>query len=30
MLFDDVRRLATTDERLRLARDIHDGVAQAC
>jgi len=28
MLFDDVRRLATTDERLRVARDIHDGVAQ--
>lgn len=28
MLFDDVRRLASTDERLRVARDIHDGVAQ--
>jgi signal transduction histidine kinase len=28
MLFDDVRRLATTDERMRLAREIHDGVAQ--
>ncbi len=28
MLFDDVRGLATRDERLRLARDIHDGIAQ--
>lgn len=28
MLFDDVRRLATDDERLRLAREIHDGIAQ--
>ena len=28
MLFDEVRDLATQDERLRLARDIHDGVAQ--
>jgi signal transduction histidine kinase len=28
MLFDDVRRLATTDERMRLAREIHDGIAQ--
>ncbi|WP_336922680.1 sensor histidine kinase [Aquipuribacter sp. SD81] len=28
LLFDDVRRLATVDERLRLAREIHDGIAQ--
>lgn len=28
MLFDEVRSLATQDERLRLARDIHDGIAQ--
>lgn len=28
MLFDEVRQLATQDERLRLARDIHDGIAQ--
>lgn len=28
LLFDEVRRLATTDERLRLAREIHDGIAQ--
>ena len=28
MLFDEVRHLATQDERLRLARDIHDGIAQ--
>ena len=28
LMFDDVRRLATVDERLRLAREIHDGVAQ--
>lgn len=28
MLFDQVRELATQDERLRLARDIHDGIAQ--
>jgi signal transduction histidine kinase len=28
MLFDDVRRLATVDERNRLAREIHDGIAQ--
>ena len=28
LLFDDVRCLATTEERNRLARDIHDGVAQ--
>ena len=28
MLFDEVRDLATQDERLRLARDIHDGIAQ--
>lgn len=28
LLFDDVRAIATTEERNRLARDIHDGVAQ--
>lgn len=28
MLFDNVRSLATTDERHRLAREIHDGVGQ--
>jgi signal transduction histidine kinase len=28
LLFDDVRRLATVDERNRLAREIHDGIAQ--
>jgi two-component sensor histidine kinase len=28
MLFDDVRRLASFDERMRLAREIHDGIAQ--
>lgn len=28
LLFDDVRSFATTEERNRLARDIHDGVAQ--
>jgi signal transduction histidine kinase len=28
MLFDDVRRLATEDERVRVAREIHDGIAQ--
>jgi signal transduction histidine kinase len=28
MLFDDVSRLATTDERTRVAREIHDGIAQ--
>ena len=28
MLFDDVRRFATVDERKRLAREIHDGLAQ--
>lgn len=28
LLFDDVRSLATTEERQRLAREIHDGVAQ--
>ena len=28
LLFDDVRRLATSDERMRLAREIHDGIAQ--
>ncbi len=28
LLFDDVRALATTEERQRLAREIHDGVAQ--
>jgi signal transduction histidine kinase len=28
MLFDDVRRFATVDERKRLAREIHDGIAQ--
>jgi signal transduction histidine kinase len=28
LLFDDVRHLATVDERMRLAREIHDGIAQ--
>lgn len=28
VLFDDVRDVATADERNRIARDIHDGVAQ--
>jgi signal transduction histidine kinase len=28
LLFDEVRSLATTEERQRLAREIHDGVAQ--
>jgi signal transduction histidine kinase len=28
LLFDDVRHLATADERMRLAREIHDGIAQ--
>lgn len=28
LLFDEVRRLATVEERHRLAREIHDGVAQ--
>ena len=28
MLFEDVRRVATVDERMRLAREIHDGIAQ--
>ncbi|GAA1037347.1 hypothetical protein GCM10009557_50580 [Virgisporangium ochraceum] len=28
LLFDDVRTIATTEERQRLAREIHDGVAQ--
>lgn len=28
LVFDDVRRLATDDERQRLAREIHDGIAQ--
>ncbi|HEY3504578.1 MAG TPA: GAF domain-containing protein [Actinocatenispora sp.] len=28
LLFDEVRALATTEERQRLAREIHDGVAQ--
>lgn len=28
LLFDEVRALATAEERSRLARDIHDGVAQ--
>jgi signal transduction histidine kinase len=28
LLFDDVRAFATTEERQRLAREIHDGVAQ--
>lgn len=28
LTFDEVRRLATVDERLRLAREIHDGIAQ--
>ncbi len=28
LLFDDVREVATSEERQRLARDIHDGVAQ--
>lgn len=28
LVFDEVRQLATVDERLRLAREIHDGIAQ--
>ncbi len=28
LLFDDVREVATSEERQRLARDIHDGIAQ--
>jgi signal transduction histidine kinase len=28
LLFDDVREIATTEERQRLAREIHDGIAQ--
>jgi signal transduction histidine kinase len=28
LLFDEVRSLATTEERRRLAREIHDGIAQ--
>jgi signal transduction histidine kinase len=28
LLFDEVRSLATSEERKRLARDIHDGIAQ--
>ncbi len=28
LLFDEIRTLATTEERQRLAREIHDGVAQ--
>ena len=28
LIFDEVRSLATTEERQRLAREIHDGVAQ--
>jgi signal transduction histidine kinase len=28
LLFDDVRDLATTEERQRVAREIHDGIAQ--
>ena len=28
MVFDEIRIMATTDERQRLAREIHDGVAQ--
>jgi signal transduction histidine kinase len=28
VLFDEVRRLATTEERNRIAREMHDGVAQ--
>ncbi|WP_210502490.1 sensor histidine kinase [Nocardioides xinjiangensis] len=28
MLFDEVRRLATAEERKRIAREMHDGVAQ--
>ena len=28
VLFDEVRRLATTEERKRIAREMHDGVAQ--
>ncbi len=28
LVFDDIRDLATTEERARLAREIHDGIAQ--
>jgi signal transduction histidine kinase len=28
MLFDEIRRLATVEERQRVAREIHDGIAQ--
>ncbi len=28
MVFDEIRTMATTDERQRLAREIHDGIAQ--
>jgi len=28
LLFDDIRELATTEERQRVAREIHDGIAQ--
>ncbi len=28
LVFDEIRTMATTDERQRLAREIHDGIAQ--